>query len=315
MAFTNTDTNMTTSTGLQKGLQTYYDRKLLETFEPELVHLQFGDQKTIPKNNGSKLDFRKFVPIPVKTTPLSEGNPGDARMIQMVNVTLDLDQYGDYARYTDKLVMTHFDLNMQNEAVRWGEAGGRTVDAIARDVLATCTNVIRPNGKTARNTLAATDKLTSKELRRAVKILKKAHAQKFGGWYIAIVGPDGIYDLQDDDAFISVAKYQDKEAIYKGEIGRLFGCRILESTEAKVFTGAGASGVDVASTIVLGQHAYGYSSITGSAKPRVIFKPAGSAGTADPLDQISTTGWKLDLFGVGMLQDEYAVRIEHGFTA
>ena len=98
------------------------------------------------------------------------------------------------------------------------------------------------------------------------------------------------------------------------EIGRLFGCRIVETTEAKVFEGAGASGADVASVIVLGQYAYGYTSFKG-AKPRVIVKPAGSAGTSDPLDQLSTVGWKMDGFGVKMLQPEYAVMIECGFTA
>ena len=59
---------------------------------------------------------------------------------------------------------------------------------------------------------------------------------------------------------------------------------------------------------------YGITSLKG-AKPRVIVKPAGSAGTADPLDQISTVGWKMDGFGVKMLQPEYAVRIECGFSA
>ena len=70
----------------------------------------------------------------------------------------------------------------------------------------------------------------------------------------------------------------------------------------------------MASVIVLGQYAYGITSLKG-AKPRVIVKPAGSAGTADPLDQISTVGWKMDGFGVKMLQPEYAVRIECGFSA
>lgn len=44
MANTNTNTNMTTSSGLTPGMQTYYNRTLLETFEPNLVHLQFGDE-------------------------------------------------------------------------------------------------------------------------------------------------------------------------------------------------------------------------------------------------------------------------------
>ena len=105
-----------------------------------------------------------------------------------------------------------------------------------------------------------------------------------------------MYDLQEDDAFVKVSQYQDKENIYTGEVGRLFGVRLVETTEAKVFEGAGASGADVASVIVLGQYAYGVTSLKG-AKPRVIVKPAGSAGTADPLDQISTVGWKMDGFG------------------
>lgn len=48
MAYTNTDTNMTTSSGLSVGMQTYYNRELLRTFEPNLVHLQFGDEHRMP---------------------------------------------------------------------------------------------------------------------------------------------------------------------------------------------------------------------------------------------------------------------------
>lgn len=315
MAYTNTDTNMTTSTGLSAGMQTYYNRQLLRNFEPNLVHLQFGDMHPLPENAGKVMNFRKMVPIPAKTTALDEGNPGEARMISETDVTVAIKQYGDYARYTDLLTMTHFDVRIDRETERFGDAGGRSVDALVREELATSTNVIYANGKTARNALGAEDKLTSVELRKAVKALKKAHAQTFNGWYIAIVGPDVIYDLQDDERFVAVAKYQDKEAIYTGEIGRLYGVRLVETTEAKIFEGAGASGVDVASTVVLGRYAYGYTGLKGVHRPRVIVKNKGSAGTGDPLDQISTVGWKLDAFGVKMLQPEYAVRIETGFTA
>ena len=70
----------------------------------------------------------------------------------------------------------------------------------------------------------------------------------------------------------------------------------------------------MASVIVLGRYAYGLTSLKGN-KPRVVVKTAGSAGTADPLDQISTVGWKLDGFAAKLLQPEFAVRIECGFTA
>lgn len=314
MAYTNTDTNMTTSSGLSAGMQTYYNRELLRTFEPNLVHLQFGDEHRMPPHSGLVMNMRKLIPLETNTKALSEGDPGESVMLAETEVTVQLQQYGEYARCTDKLDLTHLDMDIMRRTKLFGDAGARSIDAVVREELAKCANVIYTNGKTSRASLTAADKLTSKELRKAVKALKKNHAQTFGGYYVAIIGPDTMYDLQEDDAFVKVSQYQDKENIYTGEVGRLFGVRLVETTEAKVFEGAGASGADVASVIVLGQYAYGVTSLKG-AKPRVIVKPAGSAGTADPLDQISTVGWKMDGFGAKLLQPEYAVRIECGFSA
>ena len=314
MAYTNTDTNMTTSSALSAGMQTYYNRELLRTFEPNLVHLQFGDEHRMPPHSGLVMNMRKLIPLETNAKALSEGDPGESVMLAETEVTVQLQQYGEYARCTDKLDLTHLDMDIMRRTKLFGDAGSRSIDAVVREELAKCANVIYAGGKASRAELTAADKLTSRELRKAVKTLKKNHAQTFGGYFVAIIGPDTMYDLQEDEAFVKVSQYQDKENIYTGEVGRLFGVRLVETTEAKIFEGAGASGADVASVIVLGQYAYGVTSLKG-AKPRVIVKPAGSAGTADPLDQISTVGWKMDGFGAKLLQPEYAVRIECGFSA
>ena len=314
MAYTNTDTNMTTSSALSAGMQTYYNRELLRTFEPNLVHLQFGDEHRMPPHSGLVMNMRKLIPLETNTKALSEGDPGESVMLAETEVTVQLQQYGEYARCTDKLDLTHLDMDIMRRTKLFGDAGARSIDAVVREELAKCANVIYAGGKASRAELTAADKLTSRELRKAVKTLKKNHAQTFGGYFVAIIGPDTMYDLQEDEAFVKVSQYQDKENIYTGEVGRLFGVRLVETTEAKIFEGAGASGADVASVIVLGQYAYGVTSLKG-AKPRVIVKPAGSAGTADPLDQISTVGWKMDGVGAKLLQPEYAVRIECGFSA
>lgn len=314
MAYTNTDTNMTTSSALSAGMQTYYNRELLRTFEPNLVHLQFGDEHRMPPHSGLVMNMRKLIPLETNTKALSEGDPGESVMLAETEVTVQLQQYGEYARCTDKLDLTHLDMDIMRRTKLFGDAGARSIDAVVREELAKCSNVIYAGGKASRAKLTAADKLTSRELRKAVKTLKKNHAQTFGGYYVAIIGPDTMYDLQEDEAFVKVSQYQDKENIYTGEVGRLFGVRLVETTEAKIFEGTGADGADVASVIVLGQYAYGVTSLKG-AKPRVIVKPAGSAGTADPLDQISTVGWKMDGFGAKLLQPEYAVRIECGFSA
>lgn len=314
MAYTNTDTNMTSSSALSAGMQTYYNRELLRTFEPNLVHLQFGDEHRMPPHSGLVMNMRKLIPLETNTKALSEGDPGESVMLAETEVTVQLQQYGEYARCTDKLDLTHLDMDIMRRTKLFGDAGARSIDAVVREELAKCANVIYAGGKASRAELTAADKLTSRELRKAVKTLKKNHAQTFDGYFVAIIGPDTMYDLQEDEAFVKVSQYQDKENIYTGEVGRLFGVRLVETTEAKIFEGAGASGADVASVIVLGQYAYGVTSLKG-AKPRVIVKSAGSAGTADPLDQISTVGWKMDGFGAKLLQPEYAVRIECGFSA
>ena len=80
----------------------------------------------------------------------------------------------------------------------FGDAGARSIDAVVREELAKCANVIYAGGKASRAELTAADKLTSRELRKAVKTLKKNHAQTFGGYFVAIIGPDTMYDLQED---------------------------------------------------------------------------------------------------------------------
>ena len=256
MAYTNTDTNMTTSSALSAGMQTYYNRELLRTFEPNLVHLQFGDEHRMPPHSGLVMNMRKLIPLETNTKALSEGDPGESVMLAETEVTVQLQQYGEYARCTDKLDLTHLDMDIMRRTKLFGDAGARSIDAVVREELAKCANVIYAGGKASRAELTAADKLTSRELRKAVKTLKKNHAQTFGGYYVAIIGPDTMYDLQEDEAFVKVSQYQDKENIYTGEVGRLFGVRLVETTEAKIFEGTGADGADVASVIVLGQYAY-----------------------------------------------------------
>ena len=275
---------MTTETSsLSPGMATIYNKNLLKTFEPLLAHLQFGDEHPFPKNNGKTQSFRKLIPLEADTTKLTEGEPGDAQALAEVEILVTLGQYGKYIETTDLLDLTHYDLSLDRKVKLLGDQGRLSIDAVVRDELATCTNVIFAGGKGSRDALTSADKLTTKELRKAVRTLKKSNAQPFAdGYYVALVTPDTTYDLQDDENFVKVSQYQMKEGILTGEVGDLFGCRIVETTQAKVFEGAGSGGADVASVIVLGQYAYGYTSLDG-ANPRVIVNPAGSAGTSDPL--------------------------------
>ena len=71
--------------------------------------------------------------------------------------------------------------------------------------------------------------------------------------------------------------------------------------------------IDVYATIIFGSDAYGTTRISGEAMKNIV-KPLGSAGTADPLDQRATSGWKAT-FVAKILNDAFLVRIEHAVSA
>ena len=73
--------------------------------------------------------------------------------------------------------------------------------------------------------------------------------------------------------------------------------------------GATASGASVYATLVIGAAAYGVTDVTGGGL-RSIIKQLGSAGTADPLDQRATSGWKL-VKTAEILVQQNMVRVEH----
>lgn len=80
--------------------------------------------------------------------------------------------------------------------------------------------------------------------------------------------------------------------------------------------GGGASGIDVYSTVVYGQNAFGTIELGGNGRNvQIIIKPVGSSGAIDPLDQRGTIAWKVKGFCTVILQDDFIVRIEHGATA
>lgn len=81
----------------------------------------------------------------------------------------------------------------------------------------------------------------------------------------------------------------------------------------KVYPGeAGAKGRDVYSTIILGADAYGTTELTGGGLQHIV-KPLGSAGSADPLNQRGTVGWKATKVAERLVE-AYMIRVETAST-
>lgn len=311
------NTNITTDGGLTGEMKTFYSDYLIDCATPELVHDQFAQKHPIPRNGGKIIEFRKYDPLPKATTPLTEGVTPDGKKLSMSVVTATVAQFGDYIELSDMLLLTAIDNNLVQATKALGRQAGMTLDTITREVLNGGTNVIYSGGVEDRSAVHYTSaenncNLKVNDIRKAVRLLKVMNAPKINGSYCAIIHPDVSYDLMEDPKWVNVKTYSDPEGIYEGEIGKIEGTRFVETSEAKIFPKAGASSANVYSTLVMGADAYGVTEIEGGGLKHIV-KQLGSAGTADPLDQRATAGWKATKVAKRLVE-AYLVRIESSST-
>lgn len=310
----NTTGSSTDGNDLSVEMKTYYSDYLIDMASPLLVHDQFGQKHPIPKNGGKTIEFRKYSPLAKATTALTEGVTPDGQALDVSAITATVAQYGGWIQLPDMLLLTAIDNNMVQATELLGDQAGRTLDTVTREVLNGGTNVQYYDGSVAsRSALTAQNKLTVDCIFRAVRFLKSQNAKPIDGSFVGIIHPDVAYDLMRSDEWIDLQKYTSNvDHVYNGEIGKVGGVRFVETTEAKIFAKGGAESVDVYSTLILGSNAYGVTEITGGGLQHIV-KQLGSSGTADPLNQRASVGWKA-VKTAERLVEPYMIRIETGCT-
>ena len=305
------DVQTTSSEGLSAEMKTFYDMTLIDEASPLLIHDQFGQKRPIPAGKGKTIEFRKFAPLDKAITPLTEGVTPAGKRMEVTTVTAEVSQYGDYITQSDVLELTALDNVILEASKLLGRQGGATLDTVVRNVLQSGTNVtycpkVAADGTetdvTSRAGLDNTCQLTVKVVQQVVAKLRAQNAPTIKGKYVAIIHPFAAYDLMRDPEWIDAHKYAQPENLFEGEIGEIAGVRFVQTTEAKIYAGG------VFSTLFMGDGAYGVSEITGGGM-QMIIKQKGSAGSADPLDQRSSCGWKA-MKTAAILVEQYLVRVE-----
>ena len=313
-----TDTTATTGNDLSPEMKVFYDKTLLEEAGPNLVHHQFGQMRPIPRGSGKTIEFRKFDNLAKATTPLTEGVTPAGKKLTVTAVNATVAQYGDYVVQSDVLELTALDNTIVEATKLLGRQAGLTMDTVVRDIIAAGTNVSYADKyvnsvKTAvssRADLDATAKISVDGIEKVVTKLKNQNAPRINGKYVAIVHPDVVYDLRRDPDWIDAHKYAQPNELYNGEVGEIAGVRFVESTEAKIFKGGSGdpSGLAVYACLFLGADAYGVIEIDGGGLETIV-KQKGSSGSADPLNQRSSVGWK-GMQTAKILMPNYIVRFE-----
>ena len=313
------------------GTQAYYDRNLLERAIPADVHGRYGQNRPLATKSGNQIKFRRYSSLTPATTALSEGVTPSGSSLSVTDVTATLAQYGDFVTISDMVDLTNQDPVLTEAGKVLGEQGGTTIDQVRRDVLVAGSNAILANGavRTDINTI-----LDVADLNTAIRTLGRQNAKfvsemikastgvgtvPIRAAYIGIIHEDTLPTLEGMTGFKPVETYSSQMEVMDDEVGSFKNIRFVKSTNAKIWAGGGASGgsnvivtstlADVYATLIIAANAYGVCPLSGKAMSNII-KPLGSAGSADPLDQRATSGWKA-ITTTKILNDSWMVRIEH----
>lgn len=319
----------TTRTEIPAEVNNFYDRAMLERAVPAFIHNRFCQVRDIPANSGTNvIKFRKYGALTAQTTALSEGVTPTGSQLSVTDITATVKYYGDYVTITDVVQTETYDPVLTEAAEVLGEQAGDSLDQLCRDIMAAGTTIQWASTATADNEVTAAMKLTRDEIRQAVRTLRGNNAKVItnmidpstgystipvGKSYIGIVSEDSAYDLEDATGFIPVEKYPSQANVMPDEIGACANVRFIMTTNAYQLATAGLNSNPVHYTIILGKNAVAQTRIGGNALINIV-KPLGSAGTADPLNQRSTSGWKAS-YVAKILDQNNLVVIHHGVTA
>jgi len=306
-------------------INSFYSRDLLLRAQPLLIHNKFGMVKDIPKNNSDIIKFRRYANLTAATTALTEGVTPEGSQLSKTDISSTLQQYGSFITLTDKLTMeTEDPVRMETNEILADQAGD-TLDQLCRDILVAGTSVAYSGtSNTARNEVAAGDVIEASDVDDAEETLKVNKARYMTSYvdpstgisttplppcFIGITHTYSVKTIRAFTGFTKVELYAQPGARMIGEFGKYGNTRFIETVNAKVFTGAGTGSIDVYATLIIAKFAYATSRISGAAMMNIV-KPIGSAGSADPLDQRETSGWKAS-FVATILNDAFMTRIEH----
>ena len=161
------------------------------------------------------------------------------------------------------------------------------------------------------STAAADATMTASAVLDSMTRLKRNRAPLINGGYVLATDPRVARDLMRDSDWLNASNYGNKgQPFYKGEVGSIYGCRVVTQTNSFVSTGsataadefvyqASAAGgglavsKDIIASFFFGNEAFGIPHLTGDdpLSPKIVITD--TPDKSDPLNQLVTVGVKI----------------------
>lgn len=302
---------ITTTATMPQPVQDYYEKRFLVRSEENFIFEGLGNAGKIPANQGKTVVWNRMVNPTAKTTALTEGTDPTPSGLSASIVSATVSQYGNYEQVTDLLEVSAIDGTVEEVIDVLAYEAAKTIDQTIVNEISGGGTQLLASGVAARNSLVATDTLTVKDVRKAVRELNKFSARPHTrDKFVATAHPDVIFDLQGDTNWVNAHVYTEKgiDAVYNGEAGDIYGTRFVMTQMAPVLTNSGSAGAEVYLTHVMGKDFFGVS------KLQNLETYVDSPSPRSALRLYSDIGWKAS-YAVATLNDSFCVRIESGASA
>ena len=156
----------------------WYSAGLLAHAMPIIIIEKFGNVRNLPKNETKVMQLRRPRSFSPATTPLREGVSPQGQMFGYDELTVVLQQYGDWTAITDQV--TDFNKNdvLKDILMMQGEQIAETRESLTWDIVRAGTAVTYGGRKTARNLLGYNDTLNAALQRQVTTQLGNSKAKR-----------------------------------------------------------------------------------------------------------------------------------------
>lgn len=284
-------TNPNLTSTLTQEVKTFYEKVFLDRAEYELVLKEGGQMRTHPTGEGRTVNFTRYEPLTIVTTPLGELSNPVTCAITACTVSMTLSEYGMTTIHSKLLTLTSIDSGMKEKVELVGQGMGETLNRLVRSELENGT-AFYPNGKHVAS-FTAGDVLDACNIRLMVRTLELAKARPYkDGMFMGKTDPYSKYKLLGDSTWVNAKTYSDVKDIYKGEMGELYQVRWLLNKDLSSGTEAASTASSTTVrfyTYVHGDNSFGCYDLEQD-KPKLYILP-NQVDSNSPAGRVSYVSW------------------------
>lgn len=255
---------ITTVAVLPPAVREYYDRLLLMTAYPTLIHVKMAQKRVLPEKEGDTIVFRRYSRLDTVPVPLKDGVTPPGAPLSVTDIKARVDFYGNFVTITNQVELTVEDRVLNESARLLAQNLAQTMDEVTRDVLASTSSVLQSSNGT--NGATPTE-LNKADIDIAVKTLLGFDAEMISEVVVgtdafgtspvrpsfwAYIDTDLLDDLESVANFLHSSQYPNQQTVLDSEWGSTSNVRWLYTSVGSV----NLSTPPVYNNFIIGKEAY-----------------------------------------------------------